>query len=540
MNWGQLFSRKSMEALEREMAGEHRLRRVFGPISLTALGVGAIIGAGIFVMTGRAAAEDAEPAVLLSFVVAGIGCALAALCYAEFAAMAPVAGSAYTYAYATLGELLAWIIGWDLILEYAMGCATVAASWSHYFDSFLPTLFGWQVPPWLASDPFTTPGAWFNLPAVAITALVTVVLVVGIRESATTNALLVGIKLAVVLVVTVVGWSYINRANWTAIPPDARDVTENPSQKWGILGLLEINGLLEPIDNGVRSPFAPYGLSGIMLGSAIVFFAYIGFDSISTHSEESKRPQRDVPIGILASLILCTILYILVAAVITGMEPYPEIDIKAAIATAFQRRAEQNQSPLLRAVAGLIAVGALADMTSVLLVSFLSQARIFLAMARDRLLPPSIFGVVHPVFRTPHRATILTGVIVCAVAAFTPIAKLEEMVNIGTLMAFVIVCAAVLIMRVRRPDVPRPFRCPAVYVVAPMGILVNLGMTLFLPWDTWLRLVGWVVVGLLIYFFYSHRHSLVGIAERALVGRRDYRASLEHLRAYYHDLANEY
>jgi hypothetical protein len=247
-----------------------------------------------------------------------------------------------------------------------------------------------------------------------------------------------------------------------------------------------------------------------------------------------------VPIGILASLILCTILYILLAAVITGMVPYPDIDPKAAIATAFQRRAAHDQSPLLRAAAGLIAVGALAGMTSVLLVTFLSQARIFLAMARDRLLPPSIFAVVHPVFRTPHRATILTGVIVCAVAAFTPIVKLEEMVNIGTLMAFVVVCAAVLIMRVQRPDVPRPFRCPAVYVVAPLGILVNLGMTLFLPWDTWLRLVVWLVVGLLIYFFYSHRHSLVGMAERALAGRRNYQASLEHLRAYYHDLANEY
>jgi basic amino acid/polyamine antiporter, APA family len=516
MFWKQVFAKKSLETLFAEMAGEHRLRRVLGPIALTSLGVGAIIGAGIFVMTGRAAAEDAGPAIVLSYVVAGLGCALAAFCYAEFAAMVPVAGSAYTYAYATLGELLAWIIGWDLILEYAMGCATVAASWSGYFNSFLKALKLPEVPFQLCNDPFTSQvmedgtrvSGIFNLPAVAIMAIVTFVLVVGIRESATTNAILVGVKLLVVLFVILVGWAYINSANWTGIPVSERQITENAAEKWGLLGLIGLNRWLLPIDDATRTPFTPYGLSGIMLGASIVFFAYIGFDSISTHSEEAKKPQRDVPIGILTSLALCTVLYILVALVITGMEPYPTIHIKAAVAEAFGRRA--GESSVMRVSAVIIATGALAGMTSVLLVTFLSQARIFLAMARDRLLPPGIFGTVHPRFRTPHISTMLTGVIVCLVAAFTPIRKLEEMVNIGTLMAFVIVCAAVLILRKQRPDAHRPFRCPAVGIVAPLGIAVNLLMTLFLPGDTWMRLVVWLVIGLVIYFVYGMRHSVQG------------------------------
>jgi APA family basic amino acid/polyamine antiporter len=604
----QLFAKKSLETLLAEMKGENRLRRVLGPIGLTSLGVGAIIGAGIFVMTGRAAAVDAGPAILVSYVVAGLGCALAALCYAEFASTVPVAGSAYTYAYATLGELLAWIIGWDLVLEYAMACAVVASAWSHYLDEFLKVLFGVSIPLAISSDPFTTPGALFNLPAVVIMALVTVVLVIGIRESATTNALLVLVKVAVVLFVIAVGAAFVNPANWTSVPVTERLMPEElliPSlaeaevkaqtkltgpaaeeraqeisrqalavykverirqmtdqlrqegkiseaeaserrrevvaqyqpqlpqtaeeqaavdrvlvkvreqapkealRKWGILGLVGLDRWLVPIDNSVRSPFAPYGLSGIMLGAAIVFFAYIGFDSISTHSEEARVPQRDVPIGILASLGICTFLYIAVSAVITGMEPYPSIDRTAAVAAAFRHQAEASQgdSTLLRATGGLIATGALAGMTSVLLISFLSQARIFLAMARDRLLPPGIFGAVHPRFKTPHLSTMLTGAVICVVAAFTPIAALEEMVNIGTLMAFVIVCAAVLLLRIKRPDVERPFRCPAVYVVAPLGILVNFLMALFLPWETWLRLVGWLALGLVIYFTYGYHHS---------------------------------
>jgi APA family basic amino acid/polyamine antiporter len=589
MFWNQLFARKSLEKLLAEMKGENRLRRILGPVALTSLGVGAIIGAGIFVMTGRAAAQDAGPAIILSYVVAGIGCALAALCYAEFAAMAPVAGSAYTYAYATLGELLAWIIGWDLVLEYAMACACVAASWSKYFNAFLVNCGLPVVPEFLAHDPFSMPGAWFNLPAAIITLLVTAVLVIGIRESATTNAVLVGVKLGVVLFVIAVGSMFINPKNWTEVPVKDRLMPEEvliPSaasevvkkeepqlkgtafdervkqvmamtlvtyrvekkgqqteellnqlpqqpadkalcdkvlakvaedapayrlEKWGILSYLGLDKSLTAIDDSVRSPFAPYGFSGIMLGAAIVFFAYIGFDSISTHSEEAIRPQRDVPIGILASLVICTILYIGVSAVITGMVPYPKIDPNAAIATAFsQKGEEQGGSLLLRGSAILIATGALAGMTSVLLITFLSQARIFLAMARDGLLPPKIFGAVHEKFKTPHISTMLTGGIIAVVSALTPIVELENMVNIGTLMAFVFVCGAVLLLRIRRPEAQRPFRTPLLFVVAPAGILINFFMTLFLPPITWARLVGWLLLGFIIYFGYGMRRSALG------------------------------
>ena len=509
--WKQWFAKKSLETLRAEMEGERRLRRVLGPVALTALGVGAVIGAGIFVMTGRAAREDAGAAIIISFCIAGLGCSLAALCYAEFAALAPVAGSAYTYSYATLGEGFAWVIGWDLVLEYAMGCATVASGWSEHFDEFLHATFGWRLPVAIATDPFSTPGAWLNLPAVLVMAAVTAVLVIGIRESVTVNTTLVLLKVGVVLFVVVVGWAYVNPANWTGVPVDQREIPADPAQKWGLLGLFGLNRWLVGLDDSLRSPFAPYGLSGMMLGASIVFFSYIGFDSISTHSEEARRPQRDVPIAILASLGICTVLYVAVAAVLTGLAPYPTINTKAAVATAFTDLAAREQSPVLGVAAVVIAVGALAGITSVLLVSFLSQARIFLAMARDGLLPPSLFGAVHPRFRTPHRATVLTGALVCLLAAFTPIGQLQSLVNIGTLMAFVLVCAAVLVLRVRRPDAARPFHCPAVYVVAPLGIVVNLTMMLFLPWETWLRLAGWLVVGLVIYFAYGRRHSKIGL-----------------------------
>ncbi|OHB79800.1 MAG: hypothetical protein A2W31_08210 [Planctomycetes bacterium RBG_16_64_10] len=566
IRWRQLWQRKSLERLLAEMAGEQRLHRVLGPVALTSLGVGAIIGAGIFAMTGRVAAEDAGPAVVLSFVVAGLACTFAAFCYAEFAAMVPVAGSAYTYTYATLGEIWAWIIGWDLVLEYAMSCSVVAAHWSHYLDELLWISFGWHIPPALLSDPFTplvvdgiVVQPYVNLPAILIMLAVTIVLVLGIRESALTNALLVMVKMAVVLFVIILGCHYIVPGNWTRVAVERRKVTDlsdylerhpelaarlppgavssltdgrtllkehpelgagwtaaeqleiavlpNEASKWGILGVLGIRQWLQPLDEAVRSPFMPYGWSGVMVGAALVFFAYIGFDSISTHAEEAVRPHRDVPVGILASLAICTILYVLVAGVITGMERYPEIDLEAAVAVAFRRRAELSRSPWLQGAAWLIAVGALAGMTSVLLVTFLSQARIFLAMARDGLLPLGVFGVVHPRYRTPHRSTILTGVTICLVSGMLPIRLLEEMVSIGTLMAFVLVCASVLVLRVTRPDVPRPFRCPAVYLVAPLGVLVNLVVMAFLPLDTWLRLVAWLAVGLALYFLYGHHHS---------------------------------
>jgi amino acid transporter len=636
----QLLAKKTLEMLDAEAKGENRLRRVLGTVGLTSLGVGAIIGAGIFVMTGRAAAQDAGPAILISFVVAGLGCLFAALCYAEFASMAPVAGSAYTYAYATLGEIFAWIIGWDLILEYAMACACVAAEWSGYLNALLTPLGrlvgieGLEVPAFLCSDPFTAvtlaDGSviqpWFNLPAVLIILAVTGVLVIGIRESATTNAVLVAIKVGVVLFVIGVGVFYINPANWTSVPaaerilpeqlqiPDqalaeveklqlgaqatnvrAGDVSaralaqyklerkeiiaqqrldegaidaataadlrrqarsqyeadlaalqasaanrvvplaplaedqplvnnvlqevraaasEKQTAKWGLLGSLGLNRWLIPIDDAVRGPFSPYGLAGIIFAASIVFFAYIGFDSISTHAEEARHPQRDVPIAILASLVLCTLLYIGVAAVLTGMIPYPNIDPKAAVAKAFTETGEATGSTLLQGAGGLIAIGALAGMTSVLLITFLSQARIFLAMARDGLLPPAIFAAVHPRFRTPHLSTMLTGGVIAIVSAFTPILTLGELVNIGTLLAFVIVCGAVLMLRIQRPDAPRPFRCPAIYVVAPLGILVNLIMMLFLPIGTWLRLLAWLCIGLLIYFGYGLWYSSLGMELR--------------------------
>ncbi|HEY1602252.1 MAG TPA: amino acid permease [Pirellulales bacterium] len=605
MLWKQLFRLKSIETLMADMAGEHQLRRVLGPISLTALGVGAIIGAGIFVMTGQVAAVDAGPAIILSFTFAAIGCALAALCYAEFAAMVPIAGSAYTYAYATLGEVFAWIIGWDLMLEYAMSCATVAASWTHYLNELLASVNMSRIPSYLISDPFTDRDAWFNLPGALVMLIVTIVLVRGIRESATTNAILVFVKLAVVLFVIAVGAFYVVPSNWTSVPvnerllpeqvlvPDlaytyALDVEKLPkeeakarsqqlaqqtlalfkieearqdgarmlkegiqtqaevdaqvgaaielhagkiataekdvaattkilaqlneqapakaAEKWGMLGLLGLNHYLVPLDDATRSSFMPYGISGLMLGASLVFFAFIGFDAVSTQAEEARNPQRDMPIAIMASLVLCTVLYIAVSAIITGMVPYPAIDQHAAIASAFGELGEKEHSTGLRLASGLIAAGGLAGMTSVLLVTFLSQVRVFMAMSRDGLLPP-IFSHVHPKYRSPHLATMLTGGVICVVAAFTPINDLTKMVNIGTLLAFIVVCAAVLLLRIQRPEVHRPFRCPVVYVVAPLGIVVNLTMMLFLPLSTWLRLVIWLAIGLAIYLLYSRFHS---------------------------------
>jgi amino acid transporter len=604
-----LFAIKSLEMLEKEAHSENRLRRCLGPIGLTSLGVGAIIGAGIFVMTGEMAANAAGPGVLLSFLVAGFACALAAFCYAEFASMAPVAGSAYTYAYATLGELIAWIIGWDLILEYAMSAAVVAASWSQYLNKLLEICGVPTIPKFLCSDPFSTPGAWFNLPAVLVLLFCTIVLVIGIRESAASNTVMVLVKLGVVLFVIVVGAFFVNPANWTSVPIEARvlpeqlllpDIandyakeeaanrikTSRPDQlketedaeergalltkqsiallrlrhaeatkdadviafvragcekdlpttpediataealikksqtpelrrqaaakNWGLLAELGINERLESLDNYTRTRFTPYGISGIIFAASIVFFAFIGFDSISTHSEEAINPQRDLPFGIIASLVLCSVLYVGVSSIITGMIPYPEIDTEAAVASAFSDAAKKVDNPLLlNASAALIAIGGLAGMTSVLLITFLSQARIFLAMARDGLLPNAIFGKVHPRFRTPHISTIFTGVIMMVITAFTPIKALEEMVNIGTLFAFVVVCGAVLLLRIRRPEAPRPFRCPAIYIVGPLGILINLLLMLFLPITTWIRLVVWLVIGLVFYFCFGYWHSVM-------------------------------
>lgn len=623
MPWKQFFAKKSLDVLLEEMAGEHRLRRVLGPVALSSLGIGAIIGTGIFVLTGVAAREFAGPGLIVSFVIAGLACAFAALCYAEFASMAPIAGSAYTYAYVSLGELIAWIIGWDLVLEYAMSSATVANGWAHYFLALIKTKPGQNLlalPLWLAIDPFSAatqhtdyvtaenlvvasatatpwearesglrvslplpsgseyapgvaPGlkeasrvinvqvtftpqslakvreihgtcpacalvespeegkdsvhpqcrrAWrkaaasigrvqermqsqlqfephrdlasklndvrlaneegylayeqtplvlgsvrvtCNIVAIAIVGIITVILVLGIRESAGFNALMVLIKIGAVLFVILAGLRFVKASNWV--------------------------------------PFMPYGWNGVLGGAAIVFFAYIGFDSVSTHAEEARNPKRDVPIGIISSLAICTVLYIAVAAVLTGMIPYPQIPLDAPIAGVFAKFG----MPMAKLI---ISLGALTGITSVLLVMLLSQPRVLLAMARDGLLPSGFFGSVHSRFRTPHKATILTGTVCGLTASLFPLKALGDMVNIGTLFAFVVVCSAVWLMRRLNPDAERPFRTPALNFVAPAGIILCVGLMFHLGWANWIRLGVWLVVGLCIYLTYGRRHSKLG------------------------------
>jgi APA family basic amino acid/polyamine antiporter len=486
----QLFTRKPHSVLLEELRGEQRLRRVLGPIQLTSLGVGAIIGTGIFVLTGVAAHDTTGPALILSFVAAGITCIFAAFCYAEFASMVPVAGSAYTYAYATLGELFAWIIGWDLILEYAVASATVAHGWSHYFQDFL-TIFGVHIPRVFTNSPFdydpvsghlALTGTWVDLPAIAIAVLVTVILVIGIQESASANAAIVILKLIIVLFVIVVGAHYVNPANW------------HPFAPFGYTGFSFFGHTLLGQTSSSGKPV------GVLAGAAIVFFAYIGFDSLSTHAEESRNPSRDVPLGIMISLVLCTVLYIAVAAVVTGMVPYNQLNIDAPVSDAFR----QVGLPWAQL---LVSIGAVAGITSVLLVMMLSQPRIFLAMARDGLLPHDFFGAVHERFRTPWKSTILTGVFVATMAALLPLRILADLVNIGTLLAFVIVCAAVLIMRRTHPEVPRPFRAPFGPVMPVLGIISCLLLMFSLPAENWVRLFVWLAIGLVIYFSYGRKHS---------------------------------
>ena len=579
----QLFATKSLKVLLEEMAGEHRLKRVLGPVTLTALGIGAVIGAGIFVATGKAANDTAGPALMISYGVAGVTCIFAALCYAEFASMAPVAGSAYTYAYTTMGELFAWIIGWDLVLEYAVGAATVANGWSGYFQSVLlkvgiavpvamsgaphkydqghilpnvvadysrsevdPSILADQDPEqaekqgtkpfsatqkvldkdetlWADGNKQPAKGvfwvfnikeqgkpdeksvvvgpvgnatteskiqnerrAFVNLPAVLVVALVTVILVKGISESAGFNALMVGIKVAAVIFVIAVGAFFINPANWTR---DFAPYGWTGMSFFGIPVFGQTNQGGEPV--------------GILAGAAIIFFAYIGFDSVSTHAEEARNPQRDVPTGIIASLLVCTVLYIGVVAVLTGMVPYQELSKDAGVSDAFKRVG-------LGWAEFLIAVAGVAGITSVLLVMMLSAPRVFLAMARDGLVPRNVFASVHPRFRTPWISTILIGVFVATMTAFLPIDALLHLTNIGTLFAFVIVCAAVLIMRRTNPDAERPFRCPAVPLVPILGIGACLVLMLSLPAANWYRLFAWLFLGLCIYFFYGRHHSILG------------------------------
>jgi APA family basic amino acid/polyamine antiporter len=503
-----MFGRKSLDALLADMHNDNRLKRALGPVNLTALGVGAVIGAGIFVATGEAARNTAGPALMVSYMVAGLACIFAALCYAEFASMAPVAGSAYTYAYTTLGEFFAWMIGWDLVLEYAVGASTVANGWSGYFQKVLkglnihfPESLGKAPLEWNHSASWGDPSSWVtftgsyvNLPAVIIVAIITAILVKGISESAGFNALMVFIKVGAVLFVILVGAFFINPANWTQSVADGREGFA--PYGWGGFSFFGI----EQLTLGERVEGRPVGM---LAGAALIFFAYIGFDSVSTHAEEAKNPQKDVPIGIVASLVICTILYVAVVAVLTGMVPYYKIDPNAGVSSAFAERG-------LRWAEFIIAAAGVAGITSVLLVMMLSGPRVFLAMARDGLVPKTFFADIHPTFRTPWKSTIAIGLFVAVLAGLLPINALLELTNIGTLFAFVVVCAAVLVMRRINPGAIRPFRCPLVPIIPILGIVLCLMLMMSLPVGNWMRLFGWMAIGLVIYFFYSRHHSVLG------------------------------
>ena len=506
-----IFRTKPIADLQREAEGGG-MKRALGPVNLTAIGVGAIIGAGIFVLTGHAAAQYAGPSIMVSFVLAAVACGFAGLCYAEFASMIPVAGSAYTYSYATLGEFFAWIIGWDLVLEYAMGASAVAVGWSGYVVSLFRS-FGIHIPPqfvgstgtrfvFLSSDVsprarLDLPEGWHaltgvesnllsagiepsslenatslaNLPAVVVVAVVTGLLTLGVRESANVNAAVVVLKLAVILTVIGVGYAFIDRANWTPfVPPNT-------------------------------GKFGEFGVSGIARGAGVIFFAYIGFDAVSTAAQEAKKPQRNMPIGILGSLVICTVLYMLMAMVLTGVVPYPRLAAPDPIAVVV----DQIGIPWL---AILVKFGAIAGLSSVILVLLLGQPRIFFSMSRDGLLP-RFFSALHPRFRTPYKTTLVTGLVVAIVAAIAPMSVLGELVSIGTLSAFMIVCASVIVLRKRRPELHRPFRTPWVPVVPLLGIAFCLYLMAGLPLDTWARLIVWLGLGFAVYFFYGRKHSVL-------------------------------
>ena len=461
-----LLKTKSIEQLVGDVEqGGKALHRSLTALDLTLLGIGAIIGTGIFVLTGVAAANQAGPAIIVSYMAAGLACAFAALCYAEFAAMIPIAGSAYTYAYATLGEIFAWMIGWDLILEYAVGSMTVAIGWSGYFQRILAG-FGLQLPAWMSAAPAAAPGAVVNLPAMIIVLLIMVLLVVGIRESARFNAVMVTIKIIAVLFFLAAGVWYVEPANWT--------------------------------------PFMPYAWSGVMTGAAVVFFAYIGFDAVSTTAEEAKNPRRDLPIGIIASLVICTILYVAVAAVLSGIISVVEYRGNAAFLNAPVAYALSVIG--LDWAAGLVSAGAVAGITSVLLVMLMSQPRIFFSMSRDGLLPTAV-SKVHPRFRTPYITTIITCVVVAITAGLVPIQVVGEMTSIGTLFAFVVVSMAVIVLRITRPDAHRPFRVPGGAVIPALGVVSCLYLMVSLSVMTWVRLLVWLDIGMLIYWFYGRTHS---------------------------------
>ncbi len=499
-----LFAKKPLETLLKEAGetGEHSLKRALGPINLVTLGIGAIIGAGIFVLTGSAAALYAGPAIILSYVLAGVGCVFAGLCYAEFASMIPIAGSAYTYGYATLGEIIAWIIGWDLILEYAFGAATVASGWSSTLVAFLQD-YGINLPPQICDVPGAQwvlyEGRWgpvttfnlspeqlaplphataaFNLVAFLAILAVTTILIVGIRESANFNTGIVFVKLTAVLTFIAVAIPFvlnhpaIAHANWKEFLP----------RNTGTFGF--------------------YGWSGVLRGAGVVFFAYIGFDAVSTAAQEARKPQKDMPIGILGSLIVCTVLYIVVSGLLTAVVSYSRLNIGAPVSLAIRETGVKWGSYVVNA-------GALAGLSTVMLVMLLGQSRVFYSMAHDGLLWKWA-GDIHPRFRTPWKSTAIVGIAVAIVGSLVPIGSLGQMVSIGTLLAFVIVCSAVWVLRVRRPDLERPFKTPLVPFVPIMGIIVSLALMAGLNGVTWLRLIVWLIIGLIIYFTYSVKHSKV-------------------------------
>ena len=469
-----LFTKKPLERIlsESEAGGEHALKRTLTASQLIALGIGAIIGAGLFSLTGIAAAHHAGPAVTLSFVLAAVGCAFAGLCYSEFATMIPIAGSAYTYSYATMGELMAWIIGWDLVLEYAVGAATVAVSWSRYVVS-LAHDFGIELPAQWVNSPFVAlpdgSHAIINLPAIIVVMLMSTLLIVGIQESARVNTVIVCLKVGVVILFILFGWAYINKANYVPYIPE---------------------------NTGVSGQF---GFSGVLRAAGVVFFAFIGFDAVSTAAQEAKNPQRDMPIGIIGSLVVCTVLYVLFAHVLTGIVPYKMLDDAAPVAVAVDRT---PYTWLKTAVKMAIIAG----YTSVILVMLLGQSRVFFSMSRDGLLP-KFFSDVHPKFKTPWRSNLLFMVFVALFGALAPIQIVGEMTSIGTLFAFVLVSAGILLMRKTHPDMPRPFRTPLVPLVPILGILFNLALMFGLGWENWTRLFVWMAIGLMVYFGYSRSHS---------------------------------
>ena len=466
---------------------EFKLKKALGPLDLTVFGIGVIIGTGIFVLTGVAAATNAGPALSLSFVISGIACALAALCYAEFASAVPVAGSAYTFSYASIGEFVAWIIGWDLILEFTVGAAAVSVGWSGYLVQILSTL-GIALPTSISS---VEEGA-VNIPAAVIVLLLTALLVVGIRLSSAFNLIVTTIKLLVVAFFIIFGIFFISTANWSPFVPPPVPAEAGTASFYDAPLLQTLFGIEQQ----------SFGVGGVVSAAAIVFFAYIGFDTVATAAEETRNPQRDLPIGILGSLAICTVLYILVSQIMTGIVPYTELNVSAPMALAFSYAGQDW-------AAGLVSAGAICGLTSVIMILMLGQSRVAFAMSRDNLLPRYL-ARSHPRFGTPYRITILTGIIVALIAAFTPISEIAELVNIGTLFAFVLVSIGVIILRRTRPDLPRSFRTPLVPIVPILAVVFCVGLMLSLPGITWVRFFVWMALGIVFYFAYSYGHSRLG------------------------------